>query len=99
LPSLERLYRGFKEEPFVILGIDVQEDRDIVLKYVRDNSLSYPNLIDEDGMVSMQYKVSSTPTKWLVDTEGNLVGMALGYRRWDVEEMRSLIQALIDSRP
>jgi thioredoxin-related protein len=96
LPSLENLHQYFKNEPFVIIAISIQEERDTVLKHVSENGISFTNLLDHDGMVSAQFGVRSTPTKILLDKEGNLTGMALGYRKWDKEEMKSLIRMLIN---
>ena len=45
--------------------------------------------------MSSSYGVSSTPAKFLIDTEGNMVGAALGYREWDKDEMISLIELLL----
>ena len=98
MPSLENLHQYFKDEPFVILAISIQEDKDTVLKHVSDNGLSFTNLLDNDGMVSAQFGVRSTPTKILLDKEGDLTGMALGYRKWDSEEMKSLISMLISKK-
>ncbi len=98
MPSLENLHQHFKDKPFVILAISMQEEIDTVIKHVRKNDLSYTNLLDKDGMVSMQFRVRSTPTKLLIDTEGNLIGMALGYRKWDSEEMKRLVQVLISEK-
>jgi thioredoxin-related protein len=98
LPSLENLSQHFRGKPFVLLGIDIKERRETVLRYVRSNGLSYPNLLDEDGRVSAEYGVSSTPMKFLIDTEGNLIGAALGYRDWDNENAKKLIEFLINSK-
>ena len=68
------------------------------MEHVRDNGLSFTNLLDQDGMVSAQFGVRSTPTKILLDKEGNLTGMALGYKKWDKEEMKSLIRMLISKK-
>ena len=96
MPSLENLHQYFKDEPFVIIAISIKEERDTVLKHVSENGISFTNLLDHDGMVSAQFGVRSTPTKILLDKEGNLTGMALGYRKWDKEEMKSLIRMLIN---
>ena len=98
MPSLERLHQSFKGEPFVLIGIDIEEDRETVLNYARKNNLSFPNLLDSDGKVSAQYGVRSTPTKVLIDPEGNLAGMSLGYREWDTDEIKSLIRMIISKK-
>ncbi len=78
------------------MAIDIQEKREIVLRNVRKNGLSFTNLLDEDGQVSALYGVSSTPVKFLIDTEGNMIAAALGYREWDSYKIKSLIQLLIN---
>lgn len=98
MPSLESLHQQFKDDPFVILAIDIKESKDAVLKTVRKNGLSYTNLLDTDGQVSAQFGVSSTPMKFLIDRQGNLVTAAMGYRDWDKDDFKSLIQSLINSK-
>lgn len=95
MPSIEKLHREFRDQPFVIIGIDLQEPREIVLRYIRRKGLSYINLLDEDGRVGALYNVRSTPVKFLLDTRGNMVGAAIGYRDWEQEEFRTLIRLLM----
>lgn len=76
------------------MGIDLKESRDAVLDQVRRAGLSYTNLLDRDGSVSGSYGVISTPMKFIIDAKGNAVAAALGYREWDGDEMRSLVNAL-----
>ena len=95
MPSLERLHQNFKGNKFVLLGIDIKENKSTVQKYIDKHSLSYDNLLDTDGEVSLIFGVRSTPMKMLIDKEGNLAGAALGYRDWDKDEFKLLIEALM----
>ena len=97
MPSLESLHQQFKDSPLVILGIDIKESKEAVLKSVRKNGVSYTNLLDTDGEMSAQYGVSSTPMKFLIDKQGNIVTAAMGYRDWGSDDFKALIQALISS--
>jgi peroxiredoxin len=96
LPSLENLHQSFIGKQFVILGVDIQENRDLVLRHVQKYGLSFDNLLDRNGEVSDLYGVRSTPAKFIIDTNGNMVGAALGYREWDNEEMKLLINKLME---
>jgi len=96
LPSLENLHQSFIGKQFVILGVDIQENRDLVLRHVQKYGLSFDNLLDRNGEVSNLYGVRSTPAKFIIDTNGNMVGAALGCREWDNEEMKLLINKLME---
>jgi thioredoxin-related protein len=95
LPSLEKLHQQFKGRNFVLIGIDINEKRETVLKSVRRNGLSFINLLDSDGQVASMYGVNSTPAKFLIDKEGNMIGAALGYRDWEQDEFIALIEELM----
>ncbi len=56
------------------------------------------NLVDETGKVSELYGVSSTAIKFLIDTNGNTVGAAVGYKKWDSDDVKSLIEQLIPNK-
>ena len=95
MPSLEKRHQEFKGEPFVLIGIDLKEKRETVRKYIRKNGLSFLNLLDSDGQVASMYGVNSTPAKFLIDKEGNMVGAALGYRDWEQDAFIALIEELM----
>jgi thioredoxin-related protein len=95
LPSLEDLHQEFKDKPFALVAINLKESRDAVLNQVRSAGLSYTNLLDNDGKISAIYGVSSTPVKFVIDAKGNMVAAALGYREWDRDEFKSLINILM----
>jgi peroxiredoxin len=98
LPSLESLHQRFKGKTFALIGIDIEESKDTVLKSVRKHGLTFVNLLDTDGQVAMMYGVRSTPVKFLIDKEGNMAAAALGYKDWDQEDVHSLIRQLIESK-
>jgi hypothetical protein len=47
--------------------------------------------------VSAQYGISAHPIKFLINKNGELVGVARGYREWDTEDIKLLIRSLMDS--
>lgn len=97
MPSLENLHQHFKGKPFAVIAVDVQEDKETVLRFLRSQGVTYVNVLDMTGDTSSLYGVSSTPVKFLIGMDGNMVGAGLGYKEWDSAEIKSLIQTLIDS--
>ncbi len=95
MPSIEKLHQRYKGKPFEVLAIDIQEKKDTVLRSVRREGISFTNLLDTTGEVSALYGVQSTPVKFLIDADGNMIGTALGYKDWDNDKMNSLIELLL----
>ncbi len=92
---MERLHREFKKEPFVLLAVDVGEKEQKVKRFVREKGLSFPILLDDDNVVAIKYGIRAHPVDYLVDIEGNVVGVAQGYREWDKKEMKVLVRSLL----
>jgi peroxiredoxin len=77
------------------LAIDVGEKKEKVLEFVEERDLSFTFLLDEDKQVSAQYGVRSHPMKFLINKNGELIGVSRGYREWDTAETKALIKLLM----
>jgi thiol-disulfide isomerase/thioredoxin len=95
MPSMQRLYQQFRGKGLVVLAVDLQEQQDQVQKFVAENGLSFPVLLDATGQVGVTYGAQSIPTTWIVDRSGGIVARAVGGREWDTPEMLSIFQALL----
>ncbi len=99
MPSMEELYAKFKNEDFTILAVDLQESSEKVTAFKEQYQLSFPILLDSDGVVGLFYGVRSIPTTYLVDKESFIIGGALGARNWASPEAFGLIEQLLNHSP
>ncbi len=95
MPSLEKLYQEYRNTNFVLLTVDVQEKEQTVKRFIEKNGLSFPVLLDSDGVVARRYGVRAHPVAYFIDPDGNVIGVVQGYRERDSKEMRTLISSLI----
>ncbi len=63
--------------------------------WVREKQVSLPIVLDADGEVTRRYGVIATPTVFLIDREGRLVGRVVGPRDWRSPAGRALIAGLL----
>lgn len=75
--------------------VNVMEPEETVKNYFKKENLTVRVLIDRLGKVTAQYKAQGHPIKFLISGEGELLGVGLGYRNWDSEEMNKLVNILI----
>jgi thiol-disulfide isomerase/thioredoxin len=96
MPSMEKLYREFRNKNFIILAVDMQEDSETVRKFKAKFKLSFPILLDTDGVVASYYGVNAIPVTYFIDRAGYLFAAARGARDWASEDAFLLIKHLLD---
>ncbi len=94
MPLLERLQHEFAEE-MVLLAVNLQEPLDEVQSYVQQRKIGSIVLLDANGDVGMAYGSESIPMQVLIDRQGILRHILVGYHSRMDEELRSEIRKLI----
>lgn len=93
---LEQVYQALRQQPFVMWAINLQEGREEVARFMQEQRLHFPALLDLDGTVSGHYNVRGLPTTYLIDCVGMIVGQAVGPRPWSNNPTRTLLAALLN---
>jgi len=69
-PALERSWRGYRDRGVVVIGVDIQDTAEAARKFMSDFSLSFPNVRDVAGKVSVDYGVYGVPETFFIDRKG-----------------------------
>ena len=99
IPRLERTYARYRDQGFVLLGVNTtyQDDRAKVAAFVREQRMSYPVLLDMDGKVGRSYASSLMPSSFLIDRAGNIVLVRVG--EVDEAQLQEQVAALLGDSP
>jgi cytochrome c biogenesis protein CcmG, thiol:disulfide interchange protein DsbE len=96
-PVLERFYRGQRADHAAVLGINVQDNRDDAVAFLRDHPTSYPQLRSVGDERSSAFGSTGVPENFLVDPDGRL---ALIWRGpVDNRFLRDRVEPLIKAAP
>jgi len=99
LPSIDRLASEYRARGLEILLVNMAEDKAHVQATVKGRGYRARVALDADRTVSGEYGVRGTPTVFLVNRRGALVGRAIGARDWSGPAARAVIEALLAERP
>jgi peroxiredoxin len=83
---LQELYMHYKDKGLVVLGFDCADDKQIALETLRDNGVTFPNIIDSSDtalkVCFQEYQGkwgSAVPMSYVIDREGKVVNAWYGY--------------------
>ena len=95
-PSLVRLYKKYKNKGFAILGVSLDSKKEAWLKAIHDDKLEWQHVSDLkfwSNAVAKQYKISSVPQNYLLDSNGVIVAKNLSEDDLDQVLERELIDS------
>ena len=78
MPLLQATFESFKDQGFMVLGIDFDEPADLVASFGEELGLTFPLLLDPGGKIQQQYKVRGYPTTVVLDREGRIRSYHIG---------------------
>jgi cytochrome c biogenesis protein CcmG/thiol:disulfide interchange protein DsbE len=73
-PALERVWRQYRDEGLVVLGIDYHDLVPDARRFVEKRRLTYPIVRDRTGVLIDPYDLTGVPETFFVDRRGRLVG-------------------------
>jgi hypothetical protein len=96
LPStIEKVHQEYKDTDLVVLPISIEEGRSKVSAWTQKHPVTMPLLLDPSGNTTAAYRVTATPTVFLVGRDGMLVAKALGTKEWTSDRGHALLRLLL----
>jgi peroxiredoxin len=96
LPSIiEQVHREYGARGLVVLAINIEEPRETVAEWVRKKHITMPVLLDPAGVASLAYRITATPTVFVVGRDGRLVAKAMGTKDWGSPRGRAFLDLLV----
>ena len=95
MPLLDRLHHRYADTGFVVLGINVEGDPDSAQEIVDKTKVTFPILIDDGQKVSELYNLEAMPSTVVVDRDGVIRYVHLGYKPGDEAKYVEVVKALI----
>jgi peroxiredoxin len=95
MPELDTLHQKYADLGFTVFGVNVEQDRKMADKILRDIPVSFPILFDDQNTVSELYDVDAMPVTVLVDRNGEIRFMHRGYKPGYEVEYEAQVRELV----
>ena len=80
MPAFQNVYEELKDDGFIVISIteEVGSEMDKVMDFRDAYNLTFPILLDESGVVTRRYQVTSLPRTLLITPDGVISNIILG---------------------
>jgi thiol-disulfide isomerase/thioredoxin len=98
LPALNSVRTEFHNRGFEVIAINLDEERDDAMEFLKEFPVAYPTAIDTSSKVPEAYGLIGMPTAYLVDRKGIVQLVHEGFKKSDIEPLRKKIQTLLSQK-
>jgi peroxiredoxin len=95
MPALDELYQHYRSLDFTVLGVNVEENSANAKSLLKDIHVTFPVLFDNQNTVSKLYNIKGMPSTILVDRDGNMRYLHMGYQPGFETEYQNQVRTLI----
>lgn len=93
MPAIQAYYAANQANGLTVLGVNAQEDKNTVSRFIEANGFTFPILLDSQGDVASQFQVRSYPTTLVVDRTGTIHTIHNGLITMD--QLESIVTPLL----
>ncbi len=73
IPTLNAIYKKYKNQDFVILAINLGDSPEEVRRFQTSHNISYPVLLDPNNTLKKTYRTSGIPAHFVINANGKIV--------------------------
>jgi thiol-disulfide isomerase/thioredoxin len=98
-PFMNDLYRDLKDRGLEVLGINLDENSEDAKKFLERYTPNFTVAFDTDQQCAKDFEVKAMPSSYLVDRNGIIRHLHLGFRPGEAEQFRVLVEQLLAESP
>jgi peroxiredoxin len=95
MPVLNRLYKKYKGDGLVVIGVSVDRDKGNVRKFLEQTPVSFPIVHDPDHQVAGRYEPPRMPSSYVIGKRGVVRHVHKGYSAGDGKKFEKEVRALL----
>ncbi len=80
IPNVVATYKKYHSQGFEVIGVSLDDDRQKLLDYTRQQTMTWPQYFDGQGWgnkLAVKYGIQSIPATFLLDGSGKIIGRDL----------------------
>lgn len=95
-PWMDEMHERYKDEGLVIIAVSVDKKRELIEEFIKKMEPAFIIAHDPSGDIAKAYKLRGMPSSYLIDRNGQLVKVHMGFRGKDKDKLETAIKTLLE---
>lgn len=95
-PVLNDFHNKYQAQDFVVIAINLDENKHNALAFLKAHSVDYAVLYDQGAIVAEKYDVQAMPSSFFIDKKGVIRFAHQGYVESDNAKIQKVIEMLVN---
>ena len=91
-PWMNAMAQRYGKRGLTILAINLDKDRNAAEQFLHEIPARFTVAFDPEGKVADQYEVEGMPSSYIIDRNGRIARVHLGFRKEDTREMERVMR-------
>jgi len=96
MPSMQKLFELMRGKDFVMLTMSIDEKKETVEAFMKENKLTLPVALDQQQKVSPLYRITGVPESYIIDKSGMVIHHLIGPGDWSNPGIVNALSSLSD---
>jgi len=95
--TLAEVYLEYEGRPVEFVGVDIWDESTAAQKHIDRYGVTYPNGIDTNGIIAINYGITGLPEKFFISLDGRVVKKFVG--PMSPSKLRDILNEMLGERP
>jgi peroxiredoxin len=95
LPALSELWSSIDREDFKVIAISIDVVEEDAWDFLKRYPVDFPVVIDTESQVPEAFAVNGMPSGYLIDRQGMVREVHVGFKKDDIAKVRASVEALL----
>lgn len=95
MPDLEALSQSMDASKYVVIGVSVDDDKNLMKEFLFQNGINFSNFHDNNKIIADNIlNIKAYPETFLVSPDGILKKRIIGQQRWNSKAMYAVLNSI-----
>jgi len=91
-PWMNRMEQHYGNKGLAIVAVNLDKNRELANTFLKDLPAKFTIAYDPEGKVAESYQVGGMPSSYIIDRNGNIAAVHLGFRHEDESKLEKAIR-------